>query len=168
MTLRQIRVEGSLAYVQLTKGYVAIIDAADVPLVGGFNWSACESRHTVYAFRTAPKGAPGPRTVQIHRQLLGFPEGLTVDHKSGDGLDNRRANLRLATHRENLCNQRLNAANTSGYRGVSWDKTRQRWHAYIKHHGRRTTLGFFTSVEAAAEAYARASEKLHGEFGRAT
>lgn len=167
--IRPIRVEGNAAYVPLTKGYTAIIDAADVPLVDGWNWKAKEDRRSdgslraVYAVRNMSIG--GRRdTVRLHRVILAAPHGAQCDHISGNGLDNRRANLRLATNAENQRNGRTRCDNTSGVKGVC--RHRGKWKAYIKANGRRKNLGLFSDIADAAAAYAAASAKLHGEFGR--
>lgn len=168
-TPRPIRIEGDVAYLTLTKGYEAIIDAADVPLVCHRNWWALEARHkgssevrTVYA-----QARLGGLHVYLHRVLLGLDSTLQIDHQNGNGLDCRRENLREATPTENACNQRLSKArNTSGIKGVWWDSARQLWAAEIRRAGVRLRLGRFRCITAAALAYAKASRELHGGFGR--
>ena len=167
--IRPIRIEGNLAYVPLTQGYEAVIDAADVPLVEGRNWHASVNRSTVYAQRSeAGAGGNGPkhRAVQLHRVIMGEPKGLLVDHRDGDGLNNRRSNLRMATRSQNQHNQKLASHNTSGFKGVRWDKQRGKWQAAIRLNGKRKHLGFFPTPEAAYEAYCKGSAEIHGEFGR--
>lgn len=168
-SLRPIRVEGNIAYVPLTKGYTSTIDAADVPLVADKNWCAMVSRRadgsirSVYAVYTKWPG----QTVLMHRVLLSAKDGERVDHESGDGLDNRRsANLRLATPAQNAMNARLRVASTSGAKGVTWVASRGRWLAQIKVDGRNHFLDHFLCRTAAAVAYAVASRKMHGRFGR--
>ena len=168
--IRQIRVEGNFAYVPLTKGYEAVIDAADVPLVIGFNWCAHEIRkkgflRKVYAVRTVHHSGRN-LTMLMHRVVLNAESGLEVDHRDSDGLNNRRSNLRPATPSENRKNQVIGSRNTSGFKGVSWHRRAQKWLVQIHSEGKRTYLGLFADIEAAAAAYASASEKVHGEFGR--
>lgn len=167
--LRPIRVEGNVAYIPLTQGYTAIIDAADVPLVEGFSWCADVTQNTVYAMRTDHSGAK-QRTVRLHRVIMGEPNGLDVDHRDGNGLNNRRhgqtGNLRVASPGQNNCNQRITPRNTSGFKGVYWRKDRAKWQAYIMLNGKQRHLGYFRCPTAAAIAYAKASRELHGEFGR--
>lgn len=169
--IRPILIEGDVAFVTLSKGYVAVIDATDVPIVDGYNWCAKIDRRSdgtvrsVYAVRNSKHD--GRNTlVHLHRVLLCAPEGLEVDHKDGDGLNNRRSNIRLASRRENQRNQRRNTSNSSGVKGVSFYKSRAKWHARIKRDGKRFHLGFFASLEEAASAYKQASAQMHGEFGR--
>jgi hypothetical protein len=161
--IRPIRVEGNVAYVTLTQGYVAVIDAADVPLVEGRNWCAHRSRNTVYALTSPHRG----RQIPMHRQILDADPALHVDHKDGDGLNNRRSNLRVATVAQNARNRATRRDSSSGVKGVYFDKDRLRWRAAICVAGKITFLGSFSSLEAAAAAYADASARLHGEFGRA-
>ena len=168
--IRRIRVEGNLAFIPLTKGYEAVIDAADLPLVESFNWCAAERPHTVYAMRKDRSGAKA-RTVYLHRQIMAEPEGVEVDHRDGNGLNNRRrgpmGNLRAASHVENAFNQRASSLNTSGLKGVGWFAKTSKWRAQIIKDGKRMHLGYFATAEEAHAAYCKASADLHGEFGRA-
>lgn len=164
---RPIRIEGDVAYVPLTKGYEAIIDAADVPLVCSRNWWALEARHkgspdirTVYA-----QARFGGLNVYLHRVLIGLDSPLQIDHRNGDGLDCRRANLREATPSENARNSRTPTRNRSGVKGVWWDVARSKWGAGITKNGVAHKLGRFGCITAAALAYAKASREMHGDFG---
>lgn len=163
--IRPIRVEGNLAYVPLTRGYEAVIDAADAYLVAGVNWNAFVTKHTVYARRTS--GRPARREVLLHRVIMGDPEGVLVDHADCNGLNNRRANLRQATPSQNAHNMRLPKDNKSGFKGVSWHRPSKRWMAEISANRRKHYLGIFRTREEAHDAYMAASAKLHGDFGRA-
>jgi hypothetical protein len=163
--IRPIRVEGNIAYIALTKGYEAVIDAADVPLVEGWNWYAQPGGRTVYA---ASKGAACGRRCRVflHRLLLGEPLDVFVDHVNSDGLDNRRANLRLASASQNQHNKAMQNNNTSGFKGVTWKANKRQWVARISCGGKSKHLGYFDTPEAAHFAYASASAAIHGEFGR--
>jgi hypothetical protein len=130
MSIRPIRVDGDVAYVPLTKGYVAVIDALDVHLVERWNWGAKQDARTVYAKRGFKCGGR-QHSLLIHRVILEAPAGVEVDHINGNGLDNRRSNLRLATKSQNMQNMRLSRINTSGFKGVCWDKDRGKWRAHI-------------------------------------
>ena len=163
--IRPIRIEGNVAYVPLTRGYEAVIDAADVPVVDGKNWQARIDGLSVYA-QCAEKIAGKSITTVMHRHLMGSPEGLEIDHRDGDGLNNRRENLRMATHAQNVRNRRKPTNNKSGVKGVYWRKDIRKWAAMIKLNGRNLHLGLFPQISEAAAAYARASSDLHGDFGR--
>lgn len=80
----------------------------------------------------------------LHRMVVGAKEGQCVDHINGNGLDNRRSNLRIVAHRENLQNVGLARNNKSGYRGVSWDARSQKWAAHGTLGGRHVYIGGFT------------------------
>lgn len=170
---RHIRIEGDVAYVPLTKGYEAVIDAADVSLVSNYLWQASELRRkdgsirAVYAVRR-PTGASGRRyLVLMHRVILAGSEDKQCDHIDGNGLNNRRQNLREVTHAENQRNRKRGVNNTSGVKGVTFNKAQAKWRAFIKVSGVRKYLGSFDTLDLASAAYAKASSDLHGEFGRA-
>ena len=159
------------AIIPLSKGYVTIVDSCDAGLASGRKWIANVayrpdgSVRTVYAYRR--QFFDGVlRTVYLHRLIAGTPTGMFTDHIDGDGLNNRRSNLRTADVQQNSCNQRLSLANSSGHKGVYWHKASGLWHAQIKKDGRKYSLGYFSDVEAAAAAYSKASTEIHGEYGR--
>jgi len=160
--IRPIRIEGDVAYVTLTHGYEAIIDAADVSLVEGVNWMAIVRHWTVYVH-----GRLNGKRRSLHRVLANPDDGAEVDHVNGDGLDNRRANLRAATRAQNCQNRRRRKDNTSGFKGVRLDRRYNKWRAEISACGSKYDLGCFDTPEAAHAAYVAASEVLHGEFARA-
>lgn len=171
--IRPIRIEGNIAYVPLTQGYEAVIDAADVSLVVGYNWRARVSRrqdgsvYTVYAVRCTPRGDGGKQfNVPMHRVIASTPADLDTDHINGDGLDNRRGNLRTVTTALNARNRRRAANNTSGVKGVCWDARKGKWRARIRADGRCHLNRYFDTIEGASEAYAAASAAFHQEFGR--
>lgn len=89
-----------------------------------------------------------------------------VDHKNGIRSDNRWSNLRAATGTQNNANARIYRNNTSGFKGVIWDKRKQKWRAYIQFRGKVRRLGAHPSREAAGQAYALAAKKYFGEFAR--
>lgn len=166
--VRLITITEDMALVPLTQGYVALIDAGDVPLVDGWNWSAIRSPNangktrSVYAVR---KGRNN-RLIYLHRSVLSVPNGISVDHVSGDGLDNRKVNLRVATTAQNQHNARLRTDSSSGAKGVSWCKKSRKWKAYIKENGKQRHLGLFNTIEAASHAYGEASVEVYGAFAR--
>src|SRR5678815_2653841 len=88
---------------------------------------------------------------------------IGVDHKNGNGLDNRRENLRVCTQAENLANMRKHRG-VSRYKGVTWDSSRRRWLAQIKNHGPNVNLGRYDSEVDAAHAYNEAALRLKGEY----
>lgn len=163
---RPIRVEGDVAYVPLTKGYEAVIDAADAPIATGHNWCALESRRRDGSVRAvyAVRGSSG-RLVYLHRVLLG-PGHEHTDHIDCDGLNNRRSNLRPATAAENQRNMRLRSDSSSGEKGVSWCKREQRWRAFLSSSGQFLSLGYFSTRDAARDAVRTRRVEVHGNFAR--
>jgi HNH endonuclease/AP2 domain len=148
--------------IPLTRGYVALVDDDDAPAVlAAGKWYAKTDRRSTYARRTTRR-EDGTRTVlSLHTFLTGWSY---VDHRNGDGLDNRRQNLRPATNEENGRNRRLHRNNRSGFRGVAW--VRGRWQARISHEGRMRYLGRYPDPVSAARAYDEAARELRGEFAR--
>ena len=169
--VRPIRVVGDIAFVPLTKGYEAIIDAADVHLVEEHNWCAKVfhrkdgSIQTVYAVRSERSGGK-QHEIRMHRVLADTPDGMETDHHDGNGLNNRQSNLRDATRSQNQHNQRVRADNSSGAKGVGWDKTKGKWRVRIGLNGKVRSLGRYTDINEASAAYAKASAEFHGKFGR--
>lgn len=105
-----------------------------------------------------------------HRVIWALVHGYwpdQVDHVSGNRGDNRFANLREATKSENVSNTPLRADNTSGFKGVTFQKSNQKWNARITKNGVCHNLGYFETAEAAHAAYRTAAPKHHGEFARA-
>lgn len=165
--IRPILVDGDLAYVRLTRGYTAVIDAADVGFVEGFNWHSAVFKGTAYAVRNAPKPCGGQSTLRMHRIITSAQESLVVDHINGDGLDNRRQNLRVVSHALNMRNQSLRSDNKSGLKGIRWREPTQKWNAYINVDGKHYSLGHYATKEEAYAAYIEGSKRFHGEFARA-
>ena len=163
--LRPISVNGKLAYVPLTRGLTAIIDADDIDRVSGDNWQASLHGANCYAGRSQWTGA-GYIKIKMHRVILGAPDGLFVDHIDGNGLNNSRGNLRLATNAQNCWNQRLASNNKTGKRGVFFNARRNCWQASIRHNGKLHWLGRHSSLEKASEAYDEAAVALFGPFAR--
>jgi len=89
-----------------------------------------------------------------------------IDHINGNKLDDRIANLRLATKSQNHANIGVRSNNTSGLKGASWSKRYSRWVAQIQFHGQHYFLGYFGTPKEAHEAYCRAAARLHGEFAK--
>jgi HNH endonuclease/AP2 domain len=116
-------------------------------------------------WRQHPKGYAMRRetnnTIYLHRVILSAPKGLEVDHINGNVLDNCRYNLRLVTSAQQQQNMKRYRSNTSGHRGVTWNRRRKKWQAQIQANGYRPTLGCFTKFEEACEAYDAASQKYH-------
>ena len=156
--------------VDLTNGYSAIVDDADYEHVSKHKWFSMIRRRAdgterVYAARNA-KLADGRRTTQyMHNVLAGTQKGMCTDHVDGNGLNNRRSNLRVCTQTENARNT-CPRKGSSKYKGVYWSSDKNRWRAQIRVRGKSFYIGCFTNETDAARAYDAAAMKLHGEFAR--
>jgi hypothetical protein len=103
----------------------------------------------------------------MHREVMGdVPDGFEVDHVNGNKVDNRRANLRLATRSQNNRNKPLQGNNTSGFRGVAYHKPSGFWVARVFVNKRQTSLGCYRTAEEAAHAYDAAAREHYGTFAR--
>ena len=152
----------SIRYIPLTDGQYAIVDAEDYPYLSQFNWNAHWKKELggYYARRVIE--------IRMHREVLNAPDGVLVDHIVPQStLDNRKSNLRFATHAQNRANTRLRSDSQSGYIGVQ--KVYNRYRAYISDPSRtphRRNLGSFKLAEDAARIRDRAAIEAYGEFAQ--
>lgn len=152
--------------IPLSQGQVAIVDDADYEWLSEYKWYATLRPYgNCYAFRTIYKNGRC-RSRFMHREIMNVRRGQVIDHANGDGLDNRRCNLRIASQSQNIAHSRMHCNNTSGYRGVSWDAANRKWHSQVTIDGRRLHLGFFTDPKEAARAYDKATLEHFGKFAR--
>jgi hypothetical protein len=138
-----------------------LIDPADAPLVQGYRWVITTSLTGQRQHRYV-KARNGAHVIALHRLIAGAAPGQFVDHINGDGLDNRRTNLRLCTPAENARNARRRAGTQSGLKGVR--RNGDRWWASIDADGRRYGLGNYATAQEAHAAYSLAAQLLHGDF----
>lgn len=101
---------------------------------------------------------------QMYHSLATVSDLLQVDHIDGDRLNNAKENLRECTRSENQRNRGMQENNKSGFKGVSFDKSRNKWQAGIGVNGKRISLGRFDTPELAYSAYCKKASELHGEF----
>ncbi|MBK8139547.1 MAG: HNH endonuclease [Chloroflexi bacterium] len=164
--------------IQLTQGYVAIIDAADAD-IAQFKWTAHlkKGRDAVYAYRHTRTDGGKIERIFLHRLILcrmmqrTFARGELVDHINRDGLDCRRANLRVATPSQNQANRKIRKDAIGGLKGAVWDKSRGKWQAKIRAFGKNIFLGRYETAIEAHQAYMAAARQYFGEFacdGKAT
>jgi hypothetical protein len=140
----------------------ATVDDNDLEMVSKFRW---------YAF--CPKGASyamtqdlpnGQKRVFLHRLIMGAAKGVVVDHINGDGLDNRRANLRIASYAQNSWNSRRVNRPKAGFRGVTLRSGK--YLGLIRVHGSTLTTAAYDTPEEAATARDALARLHHGEFAR--
>lgn len=106
---------------------------------------------------------------KVHRMIFLWHHGwlpAEIDHKDTNKANNRITNLRPADKTENAWNVGKRSTNTSGFKGVTWNKRWQKWYAQIQINGKRRGLGYFDTPEKAHSAYVEAARKLHGDFAR--
>ena len=152
--------------IPLTRGRVAIVDEEDYKRLSAYKWRANGQEYT-YAL-TAISVDGKQKSVPMHRMIMGVEyasHSVYVDHRNGDTLDNRKDNLRLCNNHENQGNSKPRGG-VSKYRGVCWNRTRQKWQANIKVYYRQKHLGHFDDEEDAARAYDRAARQHFGDFAR--
>jgi len=173
---RPIRIDGDIAYIPLTHGYEAIIDATDVPLVEGRSWNTKPMKpgsSNMYASSFVHMDNGHKTTEVLHRLIMRdaiklAEPGINVDHIDGNGLNCRQHNLRLASHSDNMRNRRCQANSKTGIKGVIYcpkNKTNP-FYAHIRAGSERIFLGFYKTSEEAHEAYKAAAHKYHGKFAR--
>lgn len=153
----------------LTKNQFTTVSAVDFPALSQDNWAAWwnPSTNSFYAVRRIKIGNSRSFTLGMHKVVCMTSHGYEPDHISTDTLDNSRLNLRAATRGQNMANSGKRRNNTSGYKGVSWNKQRNRWIAQIKVDGVGRYLGLFKDPAMAHAKYMQAAIELFGEFARA-
>lgn len=145
--------------IPLTRGYVTIVDLVDADLADRL-WFISDANYPY------PASGSHKRRFRMHRviteRIIGRPlrRGEEVDHIDGDSLNNRRSNLRVATHQQNIQNRAAWGNSRSGKLGVHWHKKTRKWVAVLK----GKTLGYFTTIEDAHAVYLKAAQEEYGEF----
>ena len=128
---------------------------------------ANRSKHRVYCYvrREAYKGGQHSARM-LHREIAGAAPGQVVDHINGNTLDNRKANLRVCSHAENMRNRAVGANNKCGVKGVYFCRQKNKWRAVVRHDGKKHHAGYAESLDGASRLYDAKARELHGEFAR--
>lgn len=147
--------------VHLTQGKVAMADIEDFEAISKFKWCLCQNRPTAACYAVSKQKK---LSIRMHRLILNCPPSKQVDHINGNGLDNRRFNLRICTNSQNHFNTKMYKNNPSGFKGVYFHKLMKKWQAKIMKNGKEYRLGYFKSAIEAAMAYDKKALKLHGQF----
>lgn len=148
-----------MKYIKLTKGYEAMVDDVDYPILNKLKWYFHNNGYAIRKLRTG--------VTRMHREILGLTDKkVFCDHINGNKLDNRRLNLRICSKSQNQANRRGYKNNKSGFKGVYWDKVRGLFASEIRFNNQRFHLGRFASIIQAAKAYNVAALEYHGAFSR--
>jgi len=159
--VRQLIIKNDYAIVPLTQGQFATIDLCDVERVSNYNWYAHWNKKALYA-KTKIYG----NKIRLHRFILDITDPkIQVDHRDGDGLENRRFNIRVCSNQQNLWNQQSRRG-SSQFKGVSWSKETKKWIAQIGYNNKVIYLGLYNDEKIAAQAYNEKAKELFGEFAR--
>lgn len=152
------------------KPYFTMVDDEDFDKFGGYKWELLTvGRHKKihYAIRSKKKekGSRQNITLYLHREIMRLGKGQLIDHIDGNGLNNQKSNLRLATRNQNEWNRVGWTKNKSSkYKGVSWNKNKKKWRAQISHFRKRILIGDYENEKEAGEAYKQKARQLHKEF----
>lgn len=143
------------------RGGFALVDSEDHERFSGMNWYS--GGHGVV--RKVLKGEKRECDhVYLHREIMGSPKGMFIDHKNHDVFDNRKSNLRICKKQQNQFNQKVRSDNKLGIKGVHFRKDTKKWRACITINQKKYSLGNFSSSELARDAYNTKATELFGEF----
>lgn len=157
---KQKRIAENKNEIPLGKGRVALVDPDDYDMLIDYGWHCAGSKNHLYAATQVQLPDGKEKSIQMHRMIMNTPDGMDTDHINGNGLDNRKSNLRISTHQENMRNRRKR----SKYKGIDFIKKRGVYGARIKVDGKTHHFGYFISDVAAACVYDYAAIKHFGEF----
>ncbi len=157
--------------IQLGLGREALVDDNDYEQLSSHTWRATSNERGLiwYAIRQVYRKGRSPKKIRMHRAIMRARAWQQIDHVNGDGLDNRRSNLRVATASQNVQNRRKQRALTSRFKGVARMDHRyvsKPWKATIGLNSKQRHLGYFESEEEAAIAYNQAAKEMFGPFAK--
>lgn len=143
---------GKYKIISLTRGHIAFVDACDYERINASLWISHPDKNSFYAQRALPRENGIQKNEKMHHAIVGVPpKGLMIDHINGNGLDNRKCNLRVVTNRLNCMNR--HQLYSSRYPGVTWNKRSGKWNAQAQINGKHIHLGTFRTEEEAHQAY---------------
>lgn len=150
--------------IELTQNNVTLVDDGDYDFLNQHKWHCSPKRdRSQYACRVIKQ-----KPIRMHNIIMNPPEGYVVDHINGDGLDNRRENLRICKDIENRHNRRKLKKTISSFKGVTFRKERPYgicvWKARITVNNKLIHIGYFKTEKEAANAYNRMAIKNYGQY----
>lgn len=156
--------------IKLTQGKYALVDDADFDWLAQWKWQYDKKlQHAVRNTYIKGSGKQGQKN-DCHvmaRDIMDCPADMVVDHINHNRTDNQRENLRICTKQQNSFNKQQRAkSNTSGFKGVSWNKNAAKWMAKINANNVQIYLGIYSDIREAIEAYNQAATKYHGRFAK--
>jgi hypothetical protein len=148
---------------KLYPGTFALVDNEDYDELSKRRWHVIKTGRQMYVvgYIVGGKG----KAERMHRHILNAPDGILVDHINGNGIDNRRVNIRLCTQQENQRNRQLRV-DKSGFKCVGWHKASNKWRAYIVIDGKYKQLGVYFCAVKAAKAYDKSAIEHFGKFAK--
>ncbi len=149
--------------IPLSRNKYAIVDDEDYELLSRFKWHVSSGKSNTYYAQSELPDTRYRIRFSMHRLIMKAEKNQEVDHRNGNGLDNRRRNLRLCTKHQNRFNMRITTG-SSKYKGVSWHTKNGKWRARITLNYQNIYIGCFTSEREAAKAYDRKAKQLFGDF----
>lgn len=127
----------------------ALVDDEDFEYLSQWKWYFSKNGYAARKQRIGLRKFNKQKLIYMHRLINKTPEGFQTDHINRDKLDNRKENLRIATSSQNAINTNLYKNNTSGYRGIYWDKIRNKWQVSIKANQKKIHLGYYSNIQGA-------------------
>lgn len=153
--------------IPLTQGKYAIVDDEDYDKINSWKWYAHKDHKNgnFYAYRNETYASGKRKSVFMHREIFCTSSEMKIDHINGNGLDNRKENLRECNSSQNGANIQIGRRNNkSGYKGVCFKNRPKKWVAQITYRKKVYALGYYDNPIDAAKAYDKAAIRLHGEF----
>ncbi len=159
MMKNKYEIDGDVTKIYLRGKHVCLVDTKDLKIIKKHTW--CASNNKYKHVRTFIKTNKEFKPIYLHRLLLMPDRKMVCDHINHNPLDNRRSNLRICTPSQNHQNQKKHKGK---YKGVHFDKNAEKWKATITKNYKNYNLGYYKTQKAAALAYNKKAQELHGEF----
>lgn len=150
-----------MKYIKLTQNKFTLVDDEDFDRLNQFKWYWTGR----YVIRNLKLPGNKRTTKSLHREVLNLSKNiLLVDHIDRNTLNNQKINLRLVNNLQNNMNRKIQVNNTSGYKGVTFNKKMSKWRGQIYFKNKYIYLGYFHDPKEAAEIYNKTATNLFGQF----